>query len=514
MAYKMSIPATIISNPNRKAFRFETSIARRGEIHIMHNGENRNGSNFELDDMERCAKESLANIPVLGYVKVQEDGERDFTGHDIDYDVTFDDDGKPIVKEYYLERPYGVIPETNNFYFDEVDGKTFLVSDCILWDMYDNEAIDLLEEDGGMKDVSMEILVNKKFKKDGIEHITDWSFTGVTILGGRVQPAMKGAYIELDSFSDDKYATFSESVEKLNNYLKDNLGKEESEGMEDGKIFEEEVTVVEEVKEDNVEEMGNNEEECPKCGKNPCECEKEEEGCKKKKCEEEVTKNTEFALSVNNMYRIINKSLENETFEYTSFWGDTFEVQKYYVESIMITENIVILEDNETGSYYGVPYSINRDDVTFNLDLKEEYIREWRKLDSSRFSEEIDKSEETPKIAVLYNKIAEELKELREFKANITSEEEKRALEESIANVVADFSFDEEEIAEFKEQALNKEITVDMFETQLLALEARKARESKKEFAVNKELSVPIANIVESEEDEYSDYIKKYCKRK
>lgn len=524
MQDKISIPSKLVFL-NDETIKFGSCIAQKAKIYIMHDKKNRNGSNFEVEDIDRCAKRTLFNIPILGYVKTHEDGERDFCGHETDYDVTIDEDGEAIVKEYYLERPYGVIPESNNYYFEEIDGKTYLVSDCILWSMYDNGDLEIILNDEE-KEVSMEIIVNEKNTKNGIDYITDFDFTGVTILGGRVQPAMKGAKIEFAETFSTTREIFSKSVAELNKYLKDYLGKEDGDTLENENL-------------DNVENF--EEEVCPTCEKNPCECENEEEYSKEDNEAEEDTEETtedenedeveedkkeknskkkkcseEFSLSINNINRFINESLEGITFEYESFWGDTFNIRKYYVQTLIPSENIAILEDYEEGMFYGVKYEVKNDLVTIDLDNKKRYISEWREMNTSTFQSE---EETEPKFALLYNLVAEELKELREFKANVEHKEAYAQLEKDVENKLAEFDFEDEEVSELKEKVLSGEIDLERFEDKLCVLEVKKNREKRNQerenFSANKEVSIPVADSESTyeAEDDLARFINKYTKK-
>ena len=90
------------------------------KILICHTGENLNGSVFSLDSLNKSIN-TLSNIPILGFVEIDENGNKDFAGHEIDMDVFIDDDGKIKVKEYYKEVPIGVIPETNNYFYEEIE---------------------------------------------------------------------------------------------------------------------------------------------------------------------------------------------------------------------------------------------------------------------------------------------------------------------------------------------------------------------------------------------------------
>ena len=108
-----SLPVEITEN---QAFSFDDSIIPV-DIKLMHNGLNLNNSTF-FDEAIENAKESLKNKPILGYIK-KTDGR---------WRKTFLVTKLRLVwwrglKVTYLERPLGIVPETNNYAIIEEEGK-------------------------------------------------------------------------------------------------------------------------------------------------------------------------------------------------------------------------------------------------------------------------------------------------------------------------------------------------------------------------------------------------------
>ena len=585
----------------------ENTNFKKVKIYIMHTGENLNGSVFTVDSINKSIN-TLSNIPILAYVVKEDSQNKDFAGHETDFDIFTDEDGVIKVKEYYLEQPIGVIPETNDYFMEEIDGETYLGCYGYIWKCYSNDAYDILEEDQE-KEISMEILIrNCTYDRKGRCHINSFEFLGITCLGANVPGAMGDKCTINMSFStDEENQEFFKSVDKLNKLLK--CQREEGLSVEniEKKVF----------AEDEV---------CPECGKNPCECDdveddveenacggkkknnevedsddnacgkkkkcstedseddkeddvedKEDEACKTKKCstedkeedkeekcsvedsddnacktkkcsedkedeEDDVEENAcgkkkkcevedsedeacktkkcsveteEFALSLNNTFRAIRRCLDSYTYEYTSFWGDTYTCKRYYVEDLIPTESIAIVYDEEEGINYGIKYALDNDDVVLSIDDKKVYIQEWRAKEEgfSKFECD-DKSKAKEEI---FKAVGEELKELREFKADIEAKEEKAQFDAEVEAVLSKFNFEEEEISDLVEKVYNKSMDLEMFETFLFALEAKKNRAEKEKFSAReKENSIGVVDLNEVKEEpktKYSNILEKYGKK-
>ena len=578
----------------------ENTNFKKVKIYIMHTGENLNGSVFTVDSINKSI-DTLSNIPILAYVVKEDSQNKDFAGHETDFDIFTDEDGVIKVKEYYLEQPIGVIPETNDYFMEEIDGETYLGCYGYIWKCYSNDAYDILEEDQE-KEISMEILIrNCTYDRKGRCHINSFEFLGITCLGANVPGAMGDKCTINMSFStDEENQEFFKSVDKLNKLLK--CQREEGLSVEniEKKVF----------AEDEV---------CPECGKNPCECDdveddveenacggkkknnevedsddnacgkkkkcstedseddKEDEACKTKKCstedkeedkeekcsvedsddnacktkkcsedkedeEDDVEENAcgkkkkcevedsedeacktkkcsveteEFALSLNNTFRAIRRCLDSYTYEYTSFWGDTYTCPKYYVEDLIPTESIAVVYDEEEGINYGIKYALDNDDVVLSIDDKKVYIQEWRAKEAgfSKFECD-DKSKAKEEI---FKAVGEELKELREFKANVEAQEAKAEFDAEVKAVLAKFNFEEEEISDLVEKVYNKSMDLEMFETFLFALEAKKNRAEKEKFSAReKENSIGVVDLNEVKEEpktKYSNILEKYGKK-
>lgn len=195
------------------------------KIYVMHDKLNLNNSFFDMNTIEE-AKESIKNIPILAYIKKTEDEMKDFAGHEVVL-TAVEKDGEKEYKFYYLERPIGVIPEINNYHYEEIEDKKYVVVDGYVWKTYANEALDIFERDGE-KSVSMEIKIdNGYFDKDNNYYvITKYRYLGITVLGDDVAPAMVNARAEVYE-KLQYYQMIEELSEILKSYMAGDVKMEE-----------------------------------------------------------------------------------------------------------------------------------------------------------------------------------------------------------------------------------------------------------------------------------------------
>lgn len=189
----------------------------RVKIFIAHTGLNLNNSFFDKSVLEKMIP-SLSNIPILGYIREDENNNIDFSGHE--EKIVIDKDGVQIV---YLGRAFGIIPETNFARFENKvceDGveREFLVCEGLLWNKFSN-CINIFERDS-KKSESMELDPNsiQGYWRNGYYYYTDARFEGVCILGENVIPAMVGASVEKFSSSNIK-EQLREMLDEFNKYF-------------------------------------------------------------------------------------------------------------------------------------------------------------------------------------------------------------------------------------------------------------------------------------------------------
>lgn len=128
-------------------------------VYVCALGKNRNFSYISQDSADD-ALESLYNIPIIGHLYSDENGEMHMGGHD--RVVEKSKDGQYVFKSLCV--PYGVVPLQDNVHYEDIeepngDVKTYIVADCLLWTGRFPELLDAIYTDDWMFSQSMEINV-------------------------------------------------------------------------------------------------------------------------------------------------------------------------------------------------------------------------------------------------------------------------------------------------------------------------------------------------------------------
>lgn len=195
----------------------------QAKVYVMYHGENRNNSHISKEDVEKAIG-TMFNIPIVGeFIESESDSEENnFGSHG--GKIVIDDNG---MKYIHTTKPVGVIPESAKFYWEKVKDekereREYLVVDgALVWNRYESEVETLKSDNFGQ---SMEIEVEDGWFDDesGNYHITDFAFSAFCILGldgrknGGVEPA----------FEDSKIITYSRDIisqemKEMKNELKD-----------------------------------------------------------------------------------------------------------------------------------------------------------------------------------------------------------------------------------------------------------------------------------------------------
>lgn len=418
-------------------------------LRLLHENVNRNKSSIEFSVMDN-AKDSLKNKPILAYIKRTEDGEVDFDEHNIDMELKQNDNGEYYIKKIYKEFPVGIIPESTEIFYESIDGKMYMGCTGYIHRDYSNETIDLLKETDG-KCVSIEIEVKDGVSNvdTGVYEIKDFVFKGVTILSDSVKPGMD-ENCRIDFFKNEEYSTIMDKI--YNEIYSLSEQQKEGENMLENK--------------ENVENL------------------------------EIVEDEKTYALSITNIIDQIIPKLEELTVDKEDYWGDTYKTNMFYYVDILPTLNILVVRSSLDGLYFGIPYVISEDSVNLDFENKKEYISEWREKNTSDevfYNTYIEDYNVKTRIMSKFkskdeeiNNIKAELEDLKAFKQSILDAEYEKEIEDIINEFTLNtenlkIQLSKEEIVEFKEKVLNKQITKEDFKGELYKLQGIK-------FMANKEL--------------------------
>lgn len=388
----LSFPVTF-----EKVKDFETADDRftKVKIWLMHLGKNLNNSAFEKSVVDKAIP-TLQYIPIMGFVELNDDNEKDFSDHR--YIITKDEKG---IRRKYMGTPYGVIKSSddNNAHYEErlcEDGetRTFLVTEGVIWNVLEDGA-EIFHRDL-VKSQSMELYeksIDGYEDDDGIFHFTEFSFRAACVLGDDVTPAMTGSTVEvqftlsdfvkdIQSELNDKYTTFTKLTEVVNE--KTNGGVE-------------------------------------------------------------IMDNTDFAQTLLSQFEDISAQVrQHETF--TDRWG--YECARYY--AVDIQENEVIVVDAKNNyNYFGLSFTMNGDKAEINFETAkrkklryEDYVEGSSIEGAFDFGKHIEEIENNAfaKVEEANMKVSEAENKVVEFEAKVSEfETAKNEIEEKFNQVNAEF---------------------------------------------------------------------------
>lgn len=373
-------------NLESKISNFETQNDSRFincKVIACHDGINKNNSSFDDEVQMRCAEKSIRGIPLLGHLFLnKETGKYELGGHDIDFDLIDTEEGLDVEIKH-LERPFGFIRQDAPVEQEIIDGRRYVVSYGVIWKDYADQLLNIIDENDGNIDVSMEISVDDfHFDDSGIMVISNFTFNGITLLG--VEPAMEGAKIRTYSMSDIK----SELQEMMRQYSLEKGG---------GKMEEEKIVEVEEqtqFENEQVEEIVEKEVEIQ-------EGEKFEEVVETEIIEENVEETNEFEL--------LKSEFETLKESYSTLEVELKELQEKYLDY----ETLKKFKEN----YDRVAYENEVEEVSKMFELDEEEIKE---LKEKALSKEINVEQFKEKLGFKF--AMKQLSNKKETKKEFSSE--------------------------------------------------------------------------------------------
>ena len=197
----------------------------RGRVRIAYAGKNRNYSNIFLEAFEK-AMDSLQLVPVVGHwIKNDSDLGGRFGGHDIKLET----DGNDIDLAYKTV-PYGVVPETNNYEWVDLEDengnvKRYLECDVVLWEDRYPKQVQAVREGKTAHSMEIEVLDGEWDENYDYFNIYDFRYDALCLLGTNnenpnldVEPCFEDSAVFIPQYSfsqEDFKQQFNLMMEEL-----------------------------------------------------------------------------------------------------------------------------------------------------------------------------------------------------------------------------------------------------------------------------------------------------------
>ena len=463
-------------------------------IDVLHLGRNLNGSVFSQDVVDANI-DTIKNTPILGFVQVKSDGEKDFKGHE--YTIKRTVNG---VEQVYSGSAYGVVPESYDAQWvdkmcDDGEMRTFLRVKGLLWTKF-SDSTEIVMRDI-IKQHSMELYPNsiEGHEDDNGDFVFDkFSFDGCCILSDDVQPAMINSCVEVNySVSDfvknlqdelnDKFTVFTKLIDKQN----------EQGGVKNMPEDIKNDEMIEDVNPDFSEQASDFEENKPA---------------------------SDFASTMMQQFEDISHIVSSQEIVKDK-WG--YDTPRYYAVDIQDNE-VIVVDAKDNYNYYGIPYTIDGDKPVLDFacgtrkKVRYENYEDGVVAPAGAFSfgeyiSSIEKSasEKIEKIEAEYSQVKSELDEIKPKYDEYVAAEAEREVAEINAAKDAKFSEYEDVLSENAEFAAIKEkrdeLSVDEIEKECAVLYVKATRAAKTNFSKNSNAAV-IGVMNDVDDDVLDGYVR------
>ena len=462
-------------------------------IDVLHLGRNLNGSVFSQDVVDANI-DTIKNTPILGFVQVKSDGEKDFKGHE--YTIKRTVDG---VEQVYSGSAYGVVPESYDAQWvdkmcDDGEMRTFLRVKGLLWTKF-SDSTEIVMRDI-IKQHSMELYPNsiEGHEDDNGDFVFDkFSFDGCCILSDDVQPAMVNSCVEVNySVSDfvknlqdelnDKFAVFTKLIDKQN----------EQGGVKNMPEDIKNDEMIEDVNSDFSEQASDSEENKPA---------------------------SDFASTMMQQFEDISHIVSSQEIVKDK-WG--YDAPRYYAVDIQDNE-VIVVDAKDNYNYYGIPYTIDGDKPVLDFACGTRKKVRYENYEDGvvapvgafSFGEYISSikenaSEKIEKVEAEYSQVKSELDEIKpKYDEYVAAEAEREVAE---INAAKDAKFaeyedvlgDNAEFAAIKEK--REELSVDEIEKECAVLYVKTTRAAKTNFSKNSNAAV-IGVMNDGDDDVIDGYV-------
>lgn len=453
-------------------------------IDVLHLGRNLNGSVFSKDVVDANI-DTIKNTPILGFVQVKQDGEKDFKGHE--YTIKRTVNG---VEQTYAGSAYGLVPESYDAqWIDKMcdDGieRTFLRVRGLLWTKF-SDSTEIVMRDI-VKQHSMELYPNsiEGHEDDNGDFVFDkFSFDGCCILSDDVQPAMMNSCVEVNFSVKD----FVESLQsELNNQFTIFSKLTQNEKNVQGGVKN---MPKDDIKNDEIESVDTD--------------------------FSDDNQPTDFANTMMQQFEDISNAVAaQETIK--DYWG--YDVPRYYAVDIQDDE-VIVVDTGDNYHYYGIPYTMDGDKPVLDFacatrkKVRYENYEDGAMVPAGAFNfgehiASIEKSarEKVDEAEANYSHVKEELDEIKPKYDEYVAAEEKRQADELNAAKDAKIAEYEDSLGENADFATIKdkkdELSVDEIEKECAVLYVKTMRAAKTNFS--KSNSSPAVSIIEDGDDDDRD---------
>lgn len=358
------------------------------EIDFLHLGVNRNRCSISKECVEKSLN-SFYNKPLLAILNNDfiPSMSTDFVEH-----ARKGEDTKKFIA-------FGTIPESSTFSFVTRDnGKTYLSAKVVIWKNYFPVIMNILKNRGGSTKVSIELAVIDGVQDEdtGILCINEFRLLSCVMLGADIMEGIEGSHLDMLRFSCGReiqeankyYLEFAKSnlfydiPMEIKNSVEQQLSNNDKKGCtpEDIKIAQM-LVLNNSLSKYEVTKLNNY-----LCNAHSNLVLNLLGGEKTKVWTDNILKESE---GENLMNSISNNELQdqiwNELGRYKYHDGE-WEGRKYYVEEIYSDEKLIIARDNETAKYFKIPYTVEDNRVSINMEEKKEVHRDY--TDVKEFSAE------------------------------------------------------------------------------------------------------------------------------
>ena len=463
-------------------------------IDVLHLGRNLNGSVFSQDVVDANI-DTIKNTPILGFVQVKSDGEKDFKGHE--YTIKRTVNG---VEQVYSGSAYGVVPESYDAQWvdkmcDDGEMRTFLRVKGLLWTKF-SDSTEIVMRDI-IKQHSMELYPNsiEGHEDDNGDFVFDkFSFDGCCILSDDVQPAMINSCVEVNySVSDfvknlqdelnDKFTVFTKLIDEQN----------EQGGVKNMPEDIKNDEMIEDINPDFSEQASDSEENKPA---------------------------SDFATTMMQQFEDISHIVSSQEIVKDK-WG--YDTPRYYAVDIQDNE-VIVVDAKDNYNYYGIPYTIDGDKPVLDFacgtrkKVRYENYEDGVVAPAGAFSfgeyiSSIEKSasEKIEKIEAEYSQIKSEFDEIKPKYDEYVAAEAEREVAEINAAKDAKFAEYEDVLGENAEFAAIKEkrdeLSVDEIEKECAVLYVKATRAAKTNFSKNSNAAV-IGVMNDVDDDVLDGYVR------